>query len=53
MLFDVVDFFDKYKINYFLHYGTLLGLLRNESLIPWTIDMDLAIDFKRKGSSAK
>jgi len=31
-------------INYFVGFGTLLGLIRNELVIPWTIDNDIVIE---------
>eukprot|EP01119_Soliformovum_irregulare_P019495 TRINITY_DN6184_c0_g2_i1.p1 TRINITY_DN6184_c0_g2~~TRINITY_DN6184_c0_g2_i1.p1 ORF type:complete len:371 (+),score=66.06 TRINITY_DN6184_c0_g2_i1:110-1222(+) len=44
MLFDVQDWFDQYHIHYFVHYGTLLGAVRSHNVLPWTADLDVAID---------
>ncbi len=38
-----INIFNKLKINYWVCQGTLLGIIRNQSLIPWDPDIDLAI----------
>ena len=38
-----VNIFNKFKINYWVCQGTLLGIIRDESLIPWDPDIDFAI----------
>ena len=38
-----INIFNKFKINYWVCQGTLLGLIRDQSLIPWDPDIDLAI----------
>ncbi len=43
MLFDVATFFDNNSIKYILDYGTLLGIVRENRLLPWDSDMDLSI----------
>jgi lipopolysaccharide cholinephosphotransferase len=43
VLFDVISFLDKEKINYHLEGGTLLGLVRDKELLPWDHDVDLSI----------
>ena len=43
MLGWVVDALDANGVGYFLAWGTLLGAVRNQSIIPWTVDVDLAI----------
>ena len=36
---------EKYKLKYFADSGTLLGIVRNNSFIPWDNDIDLYEDF--------
>jgi len=43
VLFDVVNFFEKEKINYYLEGGTLLGLVRDNEFLPWDHDVDLSV----------
>jgi len=45
-LFKVVKFLDKHNIHYTLEGGTLLGIVRDNSLLPWDHDVDVAIDLK-------
>lgn len=43
-LFEMADFLEKVKKDYWLIFGTLLGAARNGDLIPWTADVDILID---------
>ena len=38
-----INIFNKLRINYWVCQGTLLGIIRDQSLIPWDPDIDLAI----------
>ena len=42
VLFDVVDLFEKHRIGYHLEGGTLLGMVRDNGLLPWDWDVDLS-----------
>jgi lipopolysaccharide cholinephosphotransferase len=39
----VVDFLDKYGVDYWLESGTLLGVVREGRLLPWDHDVDITI----------
>jgi len=43
ILFYVVDFMDKYNIIYHLEGGTLLGIVRDGTLLEWDYDVDISI----------
>lgn len=43
MLLKVTSFLDKHSIPYTLEGGTLLGIIRENRLLPWDNDMDLTI----------
>lgn len=48
LLFYITDIFDKHNITYFIYYGTLLGSIRHNGIIPWDTDIDIFIDNKSK-----
>ncbi len=39
----VVEILDKYKIKYYLDFGTLIGAVRENRLIPWDDDLDISL----------
>ena len=45
--FDLLKFLksvcQKYNLNYFLAYGTLIGAARHQDFIPWDDDVDVMI----------
>jgi lipopolysaccharide cholinephosphotransferase len=43
MLIRITDALDRLKIDYTLEGGTLLGIIREDRLLPWDNDMDLTI----------
>jgi hypothetical protein len=43
MLLEVTQFFKQNDIEYFAHFGTLLGLVREKRVLLWTLDLDLAM----------
>lgn len=43
MLRDVTDILDDAGVRYWLEAGTLLGIVREQRLLPWDTDMDIAI----------
>ena len=46
MLKDITDLLDENCIEYWLEGGTLLGIIRENRLLPWDNDMDISIDEK-------
>ena len=46
MLLDTAKIFDKCKIDYVLEAGTLLGIVREDRLLPWDNDIDITITKK-------
>ncbi len=43
LLEDVIESFDKHGVRYWLDFGTLLGIVRENRLLPWDTDMDMSI----------
>lgn len=39
----LVDYLDRFDISYYLDFGTLLGAVRDNALIPWDHDIDITI----------
>ena len=43
MLEDITTILEEHDIRYWLDFGTLLGVVREQRLLPWDHDMDIAI----------
>ncbi len=39
----IIRILDKYKIKYYLDFGTLIGAMRDNALIPWDDDIDISL----------
>jgi len=39
----VIETLNKYEIKYYLDFGTLLGIVRDNALIPWDNDIDISL----------
>jgi lipopolysaccharide cholinephosphotransferase len=46
MLREVTEILEKNGVQYFLDFGTLLGIVRENRLLPWDDDIDLGIPEK-------
>lgn len=44
LMFDISNALIENNINYHIDHGTLLGLIRDNRILPWDIDIDLAIE---------
>ena len=55
MLIDTTKIFEKNKIEYVLEAGTLLGIVRENRLLPWDNDIDVTVteEFEKKLLSLK
>ena len=53
ILFDVIEFLDKENIGYYLEGGTLLGIVRDNQLLPWDHDIDLSVSVNDSEKFAK
>ena len=43
MIFDTLDILEKHNIKYWFDDGTLLGIIRDDDLIPWDHDADFGV----------
>ena len=44
MIRDTITILEKHNIRYWIDMGTLLGIIRDNELIPWDHDVDIAVD---------
>ena len=44
---EVIKLLKKNNISYWLCHGTLLGIIRDNDLIPWDHDIDIAVWYKK------
>lgn len=42
----ICDLFNRYEINYHIDHGTLLGITRDDRILPWDCDVDFAVHVK-------
>ncbi|MCT7600986.1 LicD family protein [Aliarcobacter butzleri] len=42
-MFEICKLLEENHISYYIDHGTLLGIIRDEALIPWDKDIDLAV----------
>lgn len=42
-VFRLTGILEKHRIGYYVGFGTLLGLVRNDRIIPWTRDNDVSL----------
>lgn len=42
-MFEICKLLEENHISYYIDHGTLLGIIRDEALIPWDTDIDLAV----------
>lgn len=43
VLSQIINVCDKYNLEYFVNYGTLLGAVRHKGFIPWDDDIDISL----------
>lgn len=43
VLKDLIIFCEKHDIEYFMYFGSLLGVIRHKGMIPWDDDIDIAM----------
>lgn len=43
MLKDFIEICEKHELDWFIHYGTAIGVLRHKGFIPWDDDIDICM----------
>ena len=43
MLRKIIEFLEKHNIEYYVSYGTMLGVVRHKGFIPWDDDIDISM----------
>jgi len=53
LMLNIAELFNKNHIKYHIDHGTLLGLIRDNKILPWDIDIDFAILLEEKDKVIK
>ncbi len=46
VLFYITNLLNQYDIAYYIDHGTLLGIIRDQTILPWDVDVDIATPAK-------